>query len=145
MTLPVLLDPPTVCRVPVRANWSRWISDCANPACRNGWRVDMSVVLWMCRDCWTVTRPIWPADPGAIAWLLSQRPEAKTRNWEPGESLTDLLMENAAHGIVPEGITPGTDDVLTEIEGRVVSGAVLPAIERARELLGETLALTEGE
>jgi dihydrofolate reductase len=148
MTLPVLLAPPADCDVPVRVNWSRWISFCATPGCTNAWQVNIGTILWMCRDCWAVIRPTWPADPGAIAWVLSQRPDEKTRNWLPGETITDLLMENAAHGIDMPGIEPGTDDVLTEVDGRAVSGALLPAIEHARTMLTDgpfgPLALPEG-
>lgn len=137
MTLPVLLDQPPDTTAPVLVNWSRWISRCSGPGCRNAWQVEITAVLWMCHDCWTVNRPAWPADLGAIAYVLAQRPDPFTRNWEPGETITDLLMENAQHGIVPDELEPGTDDVLTEVDGRVVSGVLLPAIERARALIAE--------
>jgi hypothetical protein len=99
-----------------RMNWSRWIVDCAH--CTSGLVVgvhlcdehgtmvrysiewgDWSMVCW---DCGQVTEAIaWPPDPAAIEAILSMRPDEKTRNWEPGETLDGLLMENILHGIMP--------------------------------------------
>ena len=41
----------------------------------------------------------------AVARLLSLRPDPLTRNWE-GESVHDLMVENAVHGIF-DNLEPG--------------------------------------
>jgi hypothetical protein len=44
-------------------------------------------------------RPVaLPAEREAIEAVLSVRPE-ENRNWVPGETVDDLLVENAAHGL----------------------------------------------
>lgn len=140
VTLPAMIDASAA-----QVNWGRWVSRC--PRCTNAWQVDLSVILWMCRECWTVSRPAWPADPVAIEWLLGQRPDPITRNWYPGETLAELFAENAAHGILPAGVDQLENgaDVLTEIDGRVVSGEILSALTRYRELTGSPGAALEIE
>lgn len=59
-----------------------WCPLCSNRAYGRKWR---PVVL--------------PADREAIEAALLPRPDITTRNWLPGESVADLLAENAEHGI----------------------------------------------
>ena len=125
----------------VRMNWSRWVVDCA--WCTSGlipgvhlfdaggrkvrhsleWG-DRSMVCW---DCGGVTEGIeWPPDPLAIELILSMRPEEKTRNWFPGETLNDLLQENVAHGIVPPDVLlpHGGGVLMSTVDEMVVGGTV---------------------
>jgi hypothetical protein len=45
-------------------------------------------------------RPVTlPSDVEAIEGALVVRPDRSTRNWQPGETVDDLLRENREHGI----------------------------------------------
>lgn len=88
----------------VEANWSAWIARCPRPHCTNAMTLDRGQVLFVCAgdDSCGMTAPlIWPADPDVIEAILQMRPIARTRNWLPGETLEDLLAENAANGCLP--------------------------------------------
>lgn len=85
-----------------RANFGRWIADC--PDCRGATMVWVEQPLQWCPDChnravghrWRrVALP--PAEERvAIEGALARRPGRANRNWEPGETVADLLAENAA-------------------------------------------------
>lgn len=79
-----------------------------------------------CGDCGTpIVELIWPTDPLGIETILLMRPAEKTRNWLPGETMTDLLVENAAHGIFPRGLTGAESGLLMQtIDGRISGGLV---------------------
>lgn len=98
----------------VRVNWGRWIADC--PSCPSAVAVDEhhqtrlgatavddGTPVWVegCWDCGATTTLIWPAAPmvAGIERLLAMRPDPNTRNWTPGETLHDLVRENALHGL----------------------------------------------
>jgi hypothetical protein len=53
-----------------------------------------------CADCGTVYDVLWPGPVVAkrISQLLNQRPDAKNRNWTPGETIGRLVEENLEHG-----------------------------------------------
>lgn len=112
----------------VRANWGRWLIDCSSRYCTSAMQVYPGQVLVTCLDCGTTMGPlIWPADPAGVEALLSMRPDEKTRNWLPGETLQDLLMENVAHGILPPGLDLGASrpvELLTTVDERIVGGVV---------------------
>lgn len=133
-----------------RVNWSRWIVDCASPICTSAMtlgdeREDRAGNVWpglvigqstmRCRDCGFLTEGIeWPPDPLAIETVLSWRPDEKTRNWEPGEMIADLLRENVEHGVPIPGVPvlePGQEFQLMQEVGGVVTGGYI----------GELLAL----
>ena len=65
--------------------------------------VDDGTPVWVegCWDCGATTTLIWPAAPmvAGIERLLAMRPDPNTRNWTPGETLHDLVRENALHGL----------------------------------------------
>lgn len=140
-----------------RMNWSRWILDCSNPGCLSALEVkapqapyiDRDGNVWFhptwgatsmrCWDCgWTTRHVAWPADPFAIEAILFMRPDEKTRNWSPGETLDSLLLENLVHGILPPmaGLAGGTPLMITR--GDVLVGgtlmSVLPELEAAQRL-----------
>lgn len=138
--------PPALARV----NWGRWIADC--PSCGSALAVEpgqerLGGPLWEsdgermylagfregCWDCGTVTDLVWP-DSGTVDGverLLGMRPDPKTRNWEPHESLHDLMRENAQHGIfshpaVTAAAAPGREVLTVGQDGRIGTDA-LPA------------------
>lgn len=45
-------------------------------------------------------RVVWPASKDEIESLLVMRPDARTRNWAPPETLGDLVVENERHGVM---------------------------------------------
>ena len=138
---------------PARVNWGRWIADC--PSCGSALAVEpgqplLGATVWEadgehltaarfqegCWDCGTVTDLAWP-DSGVIDGverLLAMRPDPKTRNWEPHESLHDLMRENAERGIFSHPVihaaaaaaSPGHALLDVDEGGRIVVDA-LPA------------------
>lgn len=90
----------SVARVPVRANWGRWVLDCYR--CPSATWVEPGTDLVCCYDCGTPAEAVWPSEEMiyGVERLLLMRPDVTTRNWEPGESLHDLLEENVQHGIL---------------------------------------------
>lgn len=97
--------------VPMTAaiNHGTWVARCAcgapgvpSPGCvvfldaPLGWCVRCGNAA--ASGCW---RPVLlpPADErAAIEAVLACRPDIATRNWAPGETVADLVAENAAHG-----------------------------------------------
>lgn len=104
--------------VQARHNQNRWVVDCTTCSSALGvpaaatdgpelarWAITLKVgdAETRCWDCKSAIGPIrWPNDPAGIEAILSYRPDPATRNWEPGETLEDLLAENAAHGCMPD-------------------------------------------
>jgi hypothetical protein len=78
----------------------------------------------------------WPADIADLERVLLARPSKVTRNWQPGESLFDLIAENAAHGIVPAAaLEPGWDGwLLRLVDGQVVAGELEFTTEPLRQI-----------
>lgn len=117
-----------------RVNWGRWIVDCTT--CTSALALPPGTEAMQCWDCGAIVPLIvWPPDVASIEAVLAYRPDPNTRNWEPGETVTDLIAENAVHGIVPsewrEALesVPGAGvrelDVATVVNGVVVSGELL--------------------
>lgn len=133
-------------RVQAYANWGRWVAECSGEYCRNAWQVIPGQESWTCNSCGMVNEVEWPADPGAIEYLLMMRRDPATRNWKPGEPLEQLLIENVQHDQAPAwllGSSESIADVMTVVGGRVVSGAVLPGVEQRRAMVesGMTFAI----
>lgn len=65
-----------------------------------------------------------------IERLLSMRPDELNRNWVPGETLIDLMAENAKHGVFGQldPAPPGTPLLVVEEERIRVDH--LPALGR---------------
>lgn len=105
-----------------------WVADCpqdgcystehlfarANPRNRSGPRT-VPVGSFACSNCQHQAPIEWPPNLADITAVLMLRPVPQTRNWYPsghetavrhrvehGQSVDDLLAENAAHG-VPTG------------------------------------------
>ena len=121
------------------ANWGRWIARCPRPWCTNAMRVDLDQAAFRCEGlggCGLEADIAWPPDPAAIEILLLQRPVPRTRNWMQGESLEQLLAENAAHGVLPPEWTAelpaGESRAIADIvEQRVVGGLLLDQLAAA--------------
>lgn len=127
---PVPLVRRTQLSVSAHANWSQWIAVC--PRCPSAERLEPHQPLFACTFCEAVADVLWPSPEMVygIERLLMMRPDPSKRNWQPGETLVDLMIENGEHGIfsdLPEGM-----DQLTVESGRIRMDT-LPATSR-REL-----------
>lgn len=118
----------------VEANWGCWVARCMRPWCTNAMQVepgDMAVTCVGLDGCGYVSWLAWPPDPQAIVAILMMRPVRRTRNWLPGETIADLMGENAAHGLIPpEWIalaeaTPGGILAAFETRDEVLVGGLL--------------------
>lgn len=98
-------DPVTDTPVAAIVNAGRWIAIC--DACGGAEYVDPEMPLLMCASCWnaahghqwrTVVLPDETTRVGVEEALL-KRPVAN-RNWQPTETVADLLAENAANGVI---------------------------------------------
>lgn len=143
------MDELTLYRPRARVNHGRWVVDCASPLCVSAMtlgpdREDRTGRVWpglalgqvtmVCRDCGGVTDGVeWPPDPAGIELILSWRPDPENRSWEPGETLADLLRENAEHGLpVPglDSLPAGEVTLLREIDGVAVGGHINDLLAR---------------
>lgn len=84
--------------VPAVANWGRWVAVC--PRCPNA-DVARPGQPFRCCECGVVCDVEWPSEEmrHGIERLLLMRPDPSKQNWHPGETLLDLMAENAQHGI----------------------------------------------
>jgi hypothetical protein len=79
------------------------------------------------RGCGLQCAADWPADIADLERVLLARPIPATRNWTPGETLLELVAENAAHGIVPVSALDGPPQdrwLLQLVDGELVTGAL---------------------
>jgi len=125
----------------VEANWGRWVARCPRPWCTNALQVSLGAEVMTCAGlggCGAHVELVWPADPEAITLLLSMRPVERTRNWLPGETLADLMCENAAHGLIPPeweqlaDASGGSLPLLETRDGRLTGGLLLAELDAAR-------------
>jgi hypothetical protein len=116
----------------------RWTGWCSHKA-----YCDASVVLdlfqdgFICPECKRSTAIVWPSGDmvAGIERLLLMRPHWKNRNWLPGETLHDLLHENAIHGIlIQHGAALGGRSVFGIHGDRIVHDP-LPTLNPRRELV----------
>lgn len=100
----------------VRMNWGRWLAECPRPGCASAesYGPGLDGERFTCRveagGCGLRCRAVWPEALETIERLLLARPVPATRNWEPGETVHDLLAENVMHGILPDGPLILTDN-----------------------------------
>lgn len=93
----------------VYMTYSLWVARCPQPWCvgidhygpgPNTGRIGgLGETQFCCPRCGTVATAAWPESLDDLLHVLMQRPMPETRNWEPGETLQDLIAENAIHGI----------------------------------------------
>lgn len=85
-------------------NDGRWIVQC--PDCGGSQLASPEMDRFFCVDClnvgtdgnWIVVA--WPDGVAAIEAALSARPDVRTRNWRPNETVGALLAENHMAGLV---------------------------------------------
>lgn len=93
-------------------NDGRWLVFCADPNCaqaerdwgglrfkKDGTPYGIVGNISFCGNCRLLSDVSFPADRDRITEVLSARPVPETRNWMPGETVEDLIEENAAHGV----------------------------------------------
>lgn len=86
------------------AEWGVWKARCPRPGCTNAMALLRDQDFYQClgpHSCGIEAPIIWPADPDAIEAILAMRPLPATQNWLVGETLEQLLEENAAHNCLP--------------------------------------------
>lgn len=87
---------------PAHASYGSWVALCGRPdRCSWGEALQRFQSGFICPACGAATEVIWP-EPGIVAGverLLMMRPHFKNRNWVPGETLHDLMLENGANGV----------------------------------------------
>lgn len=96
-------------------NHGRWVADCSRPDC-TGAELAVPGEAFHCHNCGQLDTVTWPDNPDDIDAVLKLRPVPGTRNWFPkghplaeayqlpaGETVADLVAENAAHGIGDKG------------------------------------------
>jgi hypothetical protein len=116
--------------VEAHANWGAWAAKCGR--CINGTPfrhapgyLRPGTPSWECWLCGAVTEVIWPSEKTMrdVERLLMMRPDPTTRNWLPGESVQDLMWENAEHGILDQfkplhvAAKPGTEFMVIDDDG----------------------------
>lgn len=99
-------------RAVARVNHGRWIADC--PFCPGAEQIwpqgirraeDVAFPFGIANGilhCGTTgsTCPVdFPDERFDITRVLARRPDERTRNWFPGESVADLVAENIGHGV----------------------------------------------
>lgn len=93
-------------------NHGRWVADCSREHCANAMELAPGQLAFACSNCQWVVDIVWPDDADEIWQVLQRRPVPQTRNWFPrdhplalaarcphGQSVRDLVDENAEHGI----------------------------------------------
>lgn len=113
--------------VSAEANWGRWIVRCL--ICADALKLAPRTPLFQCWTCGLEAEVLWPVNTAAIERLLMMRPLEQTRNWLPGETLTDLLEENVLHGV---GLTQPGDEI--QIVGDRIITDTLPASRALRQI-----------
>lgn len=90
--------------VAARINAGRWIADCPLPGCNEA--VHTAVGLpFFCPNCLNAANGYhayqvrFPDETSLIEHILSERPLPTTRNWQPGETIEQLINENWQHGL----------------------------------------------
>ena len=88
-------------------NYGQWVAEC--PSGDGGAIVASRMEPFMCPACWNEDwggqwlAVVFPKAKAEIEAELLKRPKVanayRTRNWVEGESVTDLKVENAAHGV----------------------------------------------
>jgi hypothetical protein len=98
-------------RILAFANFGRWVAAC--PRCPHAVDVDAQTrtPAFSCAVCGLGAEIEWPSREMVhnIERLLLMRPDPTKQNWLPGETLADLLEENATHGVfaaIPEDPNP---------------------------------------
>ena len=94
-----------------RFGWKgRWIADCDNEDCVGAEMIDWKLPVFMCCACFNRAvgfqwrRIALPENRVGIERALLRRPKANIHNFEPGETLADLIEQNHMIGVEPERV-----------------------------------------
>lgn len=92
------------------ANHGRWLADCPRPHCGSAEKLAGGQPWFRCSACGAQAPVDWPPDAPELAAVLAARGNPKWMNWYPaghdvaercglpsGQSVADLLAENAGH------------------------------------------------
>lgn len=126
-----------------RINWSRIVVDCPRTWCTSALTLPPGTDVFRCWDCHWSAPIVWPANLPDIVSVLSLRPDPKTRNWQPGETVMDLVLENIEHGILPDLAelerANAAGPLILEQDGLIVTGApgIVGDLAAARKRLDE--------
>lgn len=122
-------------RATVYVSWGLWVARCPTDGCQGaehfghapitGHVGGLTQVGFACARCGLVCPAQWPANAEDIRLVLGQRPIVETRNWEPHETIEDLIAENAVHGLIqpPPGLSDGVQAVQLTTGGRLTDHA----------------------
>lgn len=82
-------------------NHGRWVARCPRwvDGCREAHRVRPGDTF-TCGNCGAFAPVEFPLESELVEALLAVRPVPESRNWLPGESLSDLANENIEHGVI---------------------------------------------
>jgi len=99
--LPVIADWTPRGDVVAYVNEGRWVADCPQRDCAGAELVDPEWPLFVCcSGCGCGPHcVIFPKDREKIEAALVKRQVPRTRNWLPGETVSDLQRENKAHEV----------------------------------------------
>lgn len=114
----------------------QWAACCPRPYCANAMPLIVGQDIFVCDSlggCGFVAEVVWPPDPQAIEAILMMRPVFTTRNWAPGETLEDLLVENAEHDCLPPEwmAVENRTLILATTNGRATGGLLHQQLEAA--------------
>ena len=118
----------------VYCSWGLWVARCPRPDClgaehyghapATGYVGGLTDQGFRCAGCGLVCRSEWPVNAEDIWAVLSLRPFVNTRNWELTETLEELVLENAQHGLGPVALdAPGVQVVDGRFADRSLVGA----------------------
>ena len=79
-----------------RVNHGRWVAECSTPYCTEAHTVAPGDAF-TCGNCGRQSVVSFPNNKPLIDAALSRRVVPETRNWEPGETVNDLIVENESH------------------------------------------------
>lgn len=126
-----------VYRIPAYANYGRWVVSC--PRCPYAVDVDQDTrtPVFECLMCGLRAEIEWPSEEMiyGIERLLGMRVDFTKRNWLPGETLIDLVTENAQHGVFDE-LPGGFDLGQFVVEDHRIRVDTLPITSRRLKVLG---------
>lgn len=114
-------------------NWGRWVVRCLR--CPSALTLPYGADLFRCDDCGCRAEIEWPGEEMAygICRLLAMRPLLHTRNWEPGETLPMLAMENGAHGVLNPLLVDDPGNILLTVHDDAIVRDLLPAVGHQRK------------
>lgn len=119
-------------------NYGRWVAKClrctnaehAGPDPVSGHTGGLTGGGFHCRVCDLRCGVVWPPNVDDIWRLLCARPDPANRNWEPPETIHDLLRDNLTHGVLPplDALNPAAASLQLVGDHIMVGRGLLPAL-----------------